>query len=103
MTRHGRRGDIASRYEYLDIQPLINNRFLIEQYRLSGYDDLKEINRKIVALADKLGKPVVATTDAHYQDESAAIYRNILMAGQGYKDAENGTGLYMRTTDDMLE
>lgn len=94
---------IASRYDYLEIQPLINNRFLIEQNRVSGYDDLKEINRKIVALADKLGKPVVATTDAHYQDETAAIYRNILMAGQGYKDAENGTGLYLRTTDEMLE
>ncbi len=94
---------IASRYDYLEIQPLINNRFLIENNRVSGYDELKDINRRIVALADKLGKLVVATTDAHYQDETAAIYRNILMAGQGYKDAENGTGLYLRTTDEMLE
>ncbi|MBR3705508.1 MAG: PHP domain-containing protein, partial [Firmicutes bacterium] len=94
---------IASRYDYFEIQPLINNRFLIENGRVSGYDELKDINRRIVALADKIGKLVVATTDAHYQDESAAIYRNILMAGQGYKDAENGTGLYLRTTDEMLE
>lgn len=94
---------IASRYDYLEIQPLINNRFLIEQNRVSGYDELKDINRRIVALADKLEKPVVATTDAHYQDETSAIYRNILMAGQGFKDAENGTGLYLRTTDEMLE
>lgn len=94
---------IANRYDYLEIQPLINNRFLVEQGRVSGIEELKNINRHIVNLADKLGKPVVATTDAHYQDETAAIYRNILMAGQGYKDAENGTGLYLRTTDEMLE
>ena len=64
-----------------------------------------EIRRQLLYIIetleqDKLGKPVVATTDAHYQDEASAIYRNILMAGQGYKDAENGTGLYLRTTDD---
>ncbi|MBR4410572.1 MAG: PHP domain-containing protein, partial [Firmicutes bacterium] len=94
---------IASRYDYLEIQPLINNRFMLEKGLVSSYDELKDINRRIVALADKLGKLVVATTDAHYQDETSAIYRNILMAGQGYKDAENGTGLYLRTTDEMLE
>ncbi len=94
---------IASRYDYLEIQPLINNRFMLEKGLVSSYDELKDINRRIVALGDKLGKLVVATTDAHYQDETAAIYRNILMAGQGYKDAENGTGLYLRTTDEMLE
>ena len=94
---------IASRYDYLEIQPLINNRFLVEQGRVSGYEDLKNINRRIVSLGDKLGKLVVATTDAHYQDETSAIYRNILMAGQGYKDAENGTGLFLRTTDEMLD
>ena len=94
---------IASRYDYLEIQPLINNRFMLEKGLVSSYDELKDINRRIVALADKLGKLVVATTDAHYQDETAAIYRNILMAGQGFKDAENGTGLYLRTTDEMLE
>ena len=94
---------IASRYDYLEIQPLINNRFLIEQGRIADNEGLKEINRKIVTLAEKLGKPIVATTDSHYKDPESAIYRNILMAGQGYKDAENGQGLYLRTTDEMLE
>lgn len=94
---------IASFYDYLEIQPLINNRFMIENGMVSGYEDLKEHNRKIVALADRMGKPVVATTDAHYDEPESAIYRNILMAGMGFKDAENGEGLYMRTTDEMME
>ena len=64
---------------------------------------MKDINRQIVELADELGKPVVATTDAHYDQATSAIYRNIIMAGQGYKDAENGQGLYLRTTNEMME
>lgn len=95
--------EIAGFYDYLEIQPLINNRFMIENGMVSGNEDLIEINRKILALGDKLGKPVVATTDAHYDEPESAIYRNILMAGMGYKDAENGQGLYMRTTDEMME
>lgn len=94
---------IASFYDYLEIQPLINNRFMIENGTVKGEEDLRDFNRKVVALADKLGKPVVATTDSHYTNEEDAIYRNILMAGQGFKDAENGKGLYFRTTDEMLE
>ncbi|MEE0514983.1 MAG: PolC-type DNA polymerase III, partial [Emergencia sp.] len=95
--------EIASRYDYLEIQPLINNRFMIEQGMVSGEEELREHNRQIVALADRLGKPVVATTDAHYDEPESAVYRNILMAGMGFKDAENGQGLYMRTTDEMME
>lgn len=95
--------EIASRYDYLEIQPLINNRFMIEQGIVSGEEELREHNRQIVALADRLGKPVVATTDAHYDEPESAVYRNILMAGMGFKDAENGQGLYMRTTDEMME
>ncbi|MGN1333761.1 MAG: PHP domain-containing protein, partial [Anaerovoracaceae bacterium] len=94
---------IAGFYDYLEIQPIINNQFLVDQGRVADKEGLRDLNRKIVALADKLGKPVVATTDAHYDKPESAIYRNILMAGQGYKDAENGQGLYMRTTDEMLE
>ena len=94
---------IASFYDYLEIQPLINNRFMIENGMVSDWEELRNINRRIVALADKLGKPVVATTDAHYDEPESAIYRNILMAGMGYKDAENGQGLYMRTTNEMME
>lgn len=66
-------------------------------------DDLMDINRSIVALGEEMERPVVATTDAHYDRDTSAIYRNIIMAGQGYKDAENGQGLYLRTTDEMME
>lgn len=99
----GEQERIAGFYDYLEIQPIINNQFLVDQGRVADKEGLRDLNRKIVALADKLGKPVVATTDAHYDKPESAIYRNILMAGQGYKDAENGQGLYMRTTDEMLE
>ena len=94
---------VASFYDYLEIQPLINNQFMIDQGMVKGQEELREHNRTIVALADKMGKPVVATTDAHYKEPEAAIYRNILMAGMGFKDAENGQGLYLRTTDEMME
>ena len=94
---------IASRYDYLEIQPLINDRFMVENGLVSGWEDLRNINRKILALGDKLGKPVCATTDAHYDEPESAIYRNILMAGMGFKDAEQGQGLYLRTTAEMME
>ena len=103
---------IAEFYDYFEIQPLINNRFLTEDRTEGGkypdrrrltVDDLKDINRQIVALGEEMGKPVVATTDAHYDRDTSAIYRNIIMAGQGYKDAESGQGLYLRTTDEMME
>ena len=104
--------EIAEFYDYFEIQPLINNRFLTEDRTEGGrypdrrrltVEDLKDINRRIAALGEELGKPVVATTDAHYDRDTSAIYRNIIMAGQGYKDAENGQGLYLRTTDEMME
>ena len=70
---------VASFYDYLEIQPLINNHFRIDDGTVADEEGLKNINRKIIALADKLGKPVVATTDAHYDEPESAIYRNILM------------------------
>ena len=103
---------IAEFYDYLEIQPLINNKFLTEDRTEGGrypdrrqltVEELKEINTKIVELGEAMGKPVVATTDAHYDSPTSAIYRNIIMAGQGFKDAENGQGLYLRTTDEMME
>lgn len=78
--------EIASFYDYLEIQPLINNRFMIENERypeVNSWDDLRELNRRIIALADRLGKPVVATTDAHYNEPESAIFRNIIMMGKG--------------------
>lgn len=95
--------EIASFYDYLEIQPLINNQFMIAGGIVNSEEDLKDINRRIVALGEKMGKPVVATCDAHYFDEEEALYRRILMAGQDFKDAESGQGLYFRTTEEMLE
>ncbi|MBR6529267.1 MAG: PolC-type DNA polymerase III, partial [Firmicutes bacterium] len=103
---------IAEFYDYLEIQPLINNKFLTEDRTEGGrypdrrqltFEELKDINRQIVELGEEMGKPVVATTDAHYDSPTSAIYRNIIMAGQGFKDAENGQGLYLRTTNEMME
>ena len=93
---------IASFYDYLEIQPLANNQFLIDNGSVADTEGLKEINRKIIALGKKLGKPVVATCDAHYAEPGEALYRKILMAGQGYKDIEGDKGLHLRTTDEML-
>jgi len=93
---------IAEYYDYLEIQPLANNQFLIENGTVPDAEALKEINRKIIDLGKALGKPVVATCDAHYAEPEEALYRRILMAGQGYKDAEGDKGLYLRTTDEML-
>lgn len=90
-------------YDYLEIQPLINNQFLINNGRIKDKDQLMEINRKIIALGQQYGKPVVATCDSHYFDEEEALYRKILMAGQGFKDIEGDKGLYFRTTEEMLE
>lgn len=89
-------------YDYLEIQPLINNRFLIENGRVADWEGLRDLNRRIVKLGEACGKPVVATCDTHYTKEDEGLYRRILMAGQGYKDAESGEGLFLRTTEEML-
>ncbi len=94
---------IAGFYDYLEIQPVVNNKFLIENGTVSGNEDLQNFNRRVVELADRIGKPIVATTDAHYDEPESAIYRNILLAGMGFKDAANGRGLYLRTTQEMLD
>ncbi|MGI6727646.1 MAG: PolC-type DNA polymerase III [Anaerovoracaceae bacterium] len=94
---------LVSFYDYLEIQPLVNNHFLIENGKVSDEGALKELNRRIVELGEKYGKPVIATCDSHYIKNTEALYRKILMAGQGYKDIENGEGLYLRTTNEMLE
>jgi len=93
----------ASYYDYLEIQPLGNNRFLIDSGYVSGYDELKEINRRIVELAHRLNKPVVATCDVHFLDMEDEVFRRILQAGQGYSDAEKQAPLFLRTTEEMLE
>ncbi len=95
--------EIANFYDYLEIQPLGNNDYLVRQEQVPNKEYLKEINKKIIALADKLGKPVVATGDVHFLDPEDEIYRRILEAGQGFKDADLQAPLYLRTTDEMLE
>ena len=94
---------IASFYDYLEIQPLINNQFMIDEGVLKSREDLRNLNRRIIACGDRLGKPTVATTDAHYDEPESAIYRNVIMGGMGFDNAENGQGLYLRTTEEMLE
>jgi DNA polymerase III subunit alpha, Gram-positive type len=89
-------------YDYLEIQPLCNNHFLIDKGIVSDEKGLQTFNEKIVALGKAAGKPVVATCDAHYASPEESLYRQILMAGQGYKDIEGDKGLYLRTTDEML-
>lgn len=94
--------NIAKDYDYLEIQPIGNNEYLVrtEQVPYRGY--LQEINKKIVALGEKLNKPVVATGDVHFLDPEDEIYRRILEAGQGFKDADQQAPLYLKTTEEML-
>ena len=94
---------IASDYDYLEIQPLGNNMFMVRNETVPDTKALEDINKKIVALGDKLGKLVVATCDVHFMDPQDEIYRRILMAGQGYDDADEQAPLYLRTTEEMLK
>ncbi|HHV94615.1 MAG TPA: PolC-type DNA polymerase III [Firmicutes bacterium] len=91
----------AAFYDYLEIQPLANNAFMIGD-KVQSYDDLKEINRRIVALGKRLGKPVVATCDVHFLNPWDEIYRRVLLAAQGYEDVERQAPLFFRTTAEML-
>lgn len=99
---------IAEFYDYLEIQPNGNNQFMVRSEdpkyaHIQSNKDLEEINKKIITLADSLGKLTVATGDVHFMDPEDAIYRAVLMAGQGFKDADNQAPLYFKTTEEMLE
>lgn len=114
--------EIASYYDYLEIQPLANNAFMVRESSLpdkvdkktgqtipnrfkavKNLDVIKEFNRTVVSLADELGKPVVATGDVHFLKPEDGIIRQIVMAGQGFEDIENQAPLYLKTTEEMLE
>ena len=97
---------IVNFYDYLEIQPLGNNRFMIGSDRVENVrseEDLREINRRIVRLGEQFGKPVAATCDVHFLDPGDEVYRRIIMAGKGFTDADEQAPLYLHTTDEMLE
>ena len=95
--------DIVNFYDYLEIQPICNNRFLIAEGSVADDEGLRELNRKIVALGEKYNKPVVATCDAHFLNKEDEIFRKILLAGLKFKDCDRDINLYFRTTEEMLE
>ncbi len=94
--------ELASIYDYIEIQPNGNNQFMIRNGLVSSEEELNEVNRQLIHLADDLGLPVAATGDVHFMDEDDKVFREILMTGQGFSDAAEQAPLYLKTTDEML-
>ena len=93
-------------YDYLEIQPLGNNAFMLkneDRSDITSWEDLQEINKKIVKLGEAFNKPVVGTCDVHFLDPEDEVYRRIIMAGKGFDDADDQAPLYLRTTEEMLK
>ena len=97
---------IVSFYDYLEIQPIGNNRFMLESDRhreINSEEDLIALNKRVVRLGEQFQKPVVATCDVHFLDPEDEVYRRIIMTGKGFKDADDQAPLYLRTTEEMLD
>ena len=94
---------IASFYDFLEIQPIANNRFLVREGQVKDDEGLRDLNRRIVALGEKLHKPVVATGDVHFLEPEDGIYRQIILYKQGFEDTDYQAPLYFKTTEEMLE
>ncbi len=90
-------------YDFLEIQPLCNNHFMLEEGKVNSEEELRDLNRKVVELAKKLGKPFCATGDVHFLEPEDEIYRHILMAAKKFSDADKPLPLYFKTTEEMLE
>ncbi len=93
---------IAEYYDFLEVQPLGNNEYMVREHLVDSMDKIQDFNRTIIKLGEALNKPVVATGDVHFQDPEDSVYRAVLQAGNGFKDADNQAPLYYRTTEDML-
>lgn len=95
---------IVNFYDYLEVQPIGNNKFMIEKEDcyVKSDEDLRDLNRKVVALGEKFSKPVVATCDVHFLNPEDEVYRRIIMSGKGFDDADNQAPLYLHTTEEML-
>ncbi len=95
--------EIADFYDYLEIQPVDNNAFMLDSGKIKSIEEIRTVNKMILNIGDQLGKLVVATADVHFLDPEDEVYRRILMAGNGFSDADNQAPLYFRTTDEMMK